>query len=293
MHSNLPTPELSQDAGILYVVATPVGNLDDITYRAVETLTKVDLIAAEDTRHTSKLLTHFGIRRPLVSCHEHNEKARVKDLVKRLEQGLNLALVTDSGTPLVSDPGFRLVSEAAAQGIRVIPIPGACAAVAALSAGGLPTDRFMFCGFLPKKKGKIVRALESLANIEATLVFYESPRRILDILNEMIEILGDRPAVLARELTKIHEEFLRGSLSEIHARLQDRRDVKGECTILVSGPSQKEADEDVLIHEISMELAEAGLSVSKLSAKLAKKHGIAKRIVYDMALELQDRKSNQ
>lgn len=291
MPLNSPTHKTGATPGILYIISTPIGNLEDITYRAVRILSQVDMIAAEDTRQTAKLLAHYNIRQPMVSCHEHNEQARIKDFLRRLWQGFDIALVTDSGTPLVSDPGFRLVAAAVSEKIRVVPIPGPCAAVAALSGSGLPTDMFLFCGFLPKKKGRLVQSLESLEKAEATLIFYESPRRIQNIIAEMIKILGDRPAVVARELTKIHEEFLRGPLSEILDQLNARKEIKGECTLVVSGCPKAEPDLDALEADIKQDLAKGELSLSKLSAKLAKKHGFPRKTVYDMALKFQNHKT--
>ncbi|MBI9077489.1 MAG: 16S rRNA (cytidine(1402)-2'-O)-methyltransferase [Desulfatibacillum sp.] len=288
MPLNSHTPENSTERGTLYIVSTPVGNLEDISYRAVRILNEVDCIAAEDTRQTIKLLNHYTIKKKLVACHEHNEHEAAKDLVEKMEQGMNLALVTDGGTPLVSDPGFRLVSLAVEHGLDVVPIPGACAAVAALTGAGLPTDRFLFCGFLPKKQGKLRESLEALKAIQATLIFYESPRRIIKLAEEMLVILGDRQAVLAREITKIHEEFLRGSLLEIISDLESRDVVRGECTLVVAGPGEDLPDLSTLEQEIKKGMARGDLSSSRLSAKLAKEFGIAKKKVYDLMLEIQD-----
>src|SRR6478672_5756579 len=194
---------------VLYIVATPIGNLEDITFRAIRILKEVDLIACEDTRHTRKLLSHYGIATQAISYHDHNEMARTEDLLARLRQGHSIAMVSDAGTPLISDPGYRVVSAAAAEGIQVIPIPGPSAAITALSASGLPTEAFRFCGFLPAKSGQRRSALEALIRETSTLIFYEAPHRILETLGDLRSILGNRQAVVARELTKLHEEFLR------------------------------------------------------------------------------------
>lgn len=220
-------------AGVLYIVATPIGNLEDITLRALRILKEVDWIACEDTRHTRKLLTRYEVSKPLTSYFEHNKRIKGDWLIRELEEGKSVALVSDAGTPSLSDPGYPLVVSAVERGIRVIPIPGPSAVATALSAAGLPTDRFLFVGFLPQKKGRRLRFLQSLQEEPGTLVFYESPFRIRRTLREMGEVFGDRRAVLAHELTKVHEAFIRGRLSE----LPDRVGVieKGEWTILLEG----------------------------------------------------------
>ena len=200
--------------GTLYIVATPIGNLEDITLRALRVLREVDWIACEDTRQTRKLLEHFGIAKPMVSYHEHNESGRAAELVERLTRGGSGALVSDAGTPLISDPGYRLVQAAIAAAIPVVPIPGASAAVSALSAAGLPTDAFRFCGFLPPKSSQRRKTLEQLKPETGTLIFYETPHRILEALEDVAAVMGSRPVVVARELTKLHEEFLRGTAAE-------------------------------------------------------------------------------
>ncbi|MDO8461562.1 MAG: 16S rRNA (cytidine(1402)-2'-O)-methyltransferase [Deltaproteobacteria bacterium] len=220
--------------GILYIVATPIGNLEDITLRALRILKEVDLIACEDTRHTLKLLNHFEIKKPLVSYFEHNQVRRTPQIVAELGKGRNVALVSDAGTPAISDPGFPLVREAIAQGVTVVPIPGPSAVIAALSAAGLPTDSFQFIGFLPPKSGRRHNLLESFKEEEATLVIYESPHRILKTLEEASQVFGQRPAVLARELTKIYEEFMRGTLWELLERVR-QSPPKGEMVLLIAG----------------------------------------------------------
>jgi 16S rRNA (cytidine1402-2'-O)-methyltransferase len=274
--------------GKLYVVATPIGNQDDITLRAIHVLGTVDLIAAEDTRHTGKLLARHNIKSKLVSYHEYNENERAPELIRKLREGASLALVSNAGTPAVSDPGYRLVKAAVENGITVVPIPGVSAAVTALSAAGLPTDAFMFIGFPQKKKGKRSEQLKRLAHESATVVFYESPKRILSFIAEVIEIMGDRYAVLGRELTKFHEEFLRGKLSEILSALQARDAVKGECTLLIKGCDEEDKEEEIspeaMRYEIEQELETTG--ISELSKKLAKKYGLSRKSVYEEILRL-------
>ena len=221
--------------GTLFIVATPIGNLEDITFRAIRTLKEVDLIACEDTRHTRKLLTHLQIEKPLTSYFEHNKLVKGEWLVKEILSGKNVALVSDAGTPVISDPGYNLVKSAIEQGIPVVPIPGPSATIAALSAAGLPTDRFLFIGFLPQKEGKKRRLIESLRSEAGTLVFYESPFRVKKTLKLLAGILGDRQAVLAHELTKIHEGFLRGTLAGLAAGPIVE---KGEWVVLISGSFQ-------------------------------------------------------
>ncbi len=285
MPSTSPTndPDTPLPDGTLFVVATPIGNLDDITLRALKTLAAVDLIAAEDTRHTVRLLDRHGIPAGrLISCHEHNEQERVAQLLAMLRDGKTVALVSDAGTPGVSDPGFRLVQAARAEGLAVVPIPGPSAAVTALSAAGLPTDAFLFVGFPPRKQGALKRDLAALAAQRATLIFYESPRRLLTLLQALLDALGDRQAVLARELTKIHEEFLCGSLSEISQTLAQRPALKGECTLLVSGAGAEAAAP-------AAGLGEPNAGIAALSQAIAKKYGLPRRSVYAEAVKIQQR----
>jgi 16S rRNA (cytidine1402-2'-O)-methyltransferase len=220
-------------AGTLYLVSTPIGNLEDITHRAVRLLREVDLIACEDTRHTKKLLNHYGIHTRTISYHEHNESARAVELLERLRSGSDLAIVSDAGTPGISDPGFRLTRLAIANEIRVIPVPGASALIAALVSSGLPTDEFFFGGFLPARSGARRTRLSELRSIAATLVFYEGPHRIAATLKDAQEILGERQAVVARELTKMHEEIARGSLSELAARFSSGESARGEMVLII------------------------------------------------------------
>jgi 16S rRNA (cytidine1402-2'-O)-methyltransferase len=221
-------------SGRLYVVATPIGNLGDMTFRGVEVLKSVGAIATEDTRHTRKLLTHFGISTTLVSYHEHNEERAAQDILARLERGQDVALVTDAGTPLLADPGYRIVCLCAREGVEVVPVPGATAIAAALSVAGLPPMPFYFAGFLPRKPGARTRRLGELKELPCTLVFYETPHRIVRSLADMLEVLGDRPAAVARELTKVHEEVIRGTLSELAERAGAAA-WRGEFVVVVGG----------------------------------------------------------
>jgi 16S rRNA (cytidine1402-2'-O)-methyltransferase len=266
-------------AGLLYVVATPIGNLEDITYRAVRVLKEADLIACEDTRQTRKLLDHYGIQKPTVSYHEHNEAERTEDLTARLREGTVIALVSDAGVPLVSDPGYRLVRAAVEGGISVVPVPGPSAALAALAAAGLPTDAFHFAGFLPPKPGQRAKALEALADEQATLIFYEAPHRILETLDAIGEVLGPRPVVIARELTKIHEEFLRGTPATLRAVLEQREAIKGEITLLV-GKAEGPPPDDTPIEEAVDALVREGTPRMDAIKQVAKRRGLSKREVY-------------
>ena len=269
--------------GILYIVATPIGNLEDITFRALRVLREVDVIAAEDTRHTQILLSHHDIHTPLTSYHEHNEKTKAQELVTRLARGKNIALVSDAGTPAISDPGFRLVVQAIDAGVRIIPIPGASALTAVLSATGLPTDRFVFEGFLPAKKKLRRERLQTLRDETRTLIFYEAPHRLKDTLDDIHELLGNREAVLAREVTKIHEEFLRGLVSTLVRELGSG-EVRGEVTLIISGSAgESRVNEDLLKAEIR-ELKGQGLRVKEIAEVLGEKFGYSKKDIYRLAL---------
>jgi 16S rRNA (cytidine1402-2'-O)-methyltransferase len=271
-------------SGTLYIVATPIGNLEDITLRALRVLREADLIAAEDTRHTQILLNHHGIRTPLTSYHEHNEKTKARQLVQRLERGENIALVSDAGTPGVSDPGFRLVTEAIAAGIRVAPVPGASAVIAAVSASGLPTDRFIFEGFLPARKKERRERLQDLRDETRTLVFYEAPHRLRESLGDISEVLGDRQIVLAREVSKVHEEFMRGRVSEVIRELPQRQ-IVGEITLLIKGSSgESQPSEDLLKAEIAT-LKKKGMRIKEIADSLGEKYGFSKKKIYRLALE--------
>lgn len=225
-------------AGTLYIVSTPIGNLEDITPRALRILREVDVIACEDTRHTRKLLNHFGIEQKTVSYHEHNETDRAAELGELMAAGKNVALVSDAGTPLISDPGFRLVNEAIKNGLEVVVVPGLTAFAAALSGSGLPSDQFFFAGFLPARTSARRTKLEELNSLPATLIFYEAPHRIAATLRDAQIVLGNRRAVVARELTKMHEEFLRGTLNELAATLADANKARGEMVLMIEGASQ-------------------------------------------------------
>ena len=230
--------------GTLYVVSTPIGNREDITLRALRILKEMDLIAAEDTRHTGSLLRHFGIQTPLTSYFEGNEKKKKEFILSKLKQGNQIALVSDAGTPGISDPGFRLIQAAVENQISIIPIPGPSAVIAALSVSGLPTDAFLFKGFLPHKSKKKRDLLKQLEEVRETLIFYESPHRLSETMNDIFETLGDREMVLTRELTKVYEEVLRGKVSEIKNQIGERK-LKGEMTLVISGKTRKRTDEEL------------------------------------------------
>lgn len=270
-------------AGRLYLVATPIGNLEDISYRAVRILGEVDAIACEDTRQTRKLLDHYSIQKPMVSYHDHNETERAAELASRMLTGDSIALVSDAGVPLVSDPGYRLVRAAIETGIPVHPIPGASAALTALSASGLPTDSFRFGGFLPFKPGQRVKALEAIRDEHATAIFYEAPHRILEALEAIDETLGDRPVVAARELTKLHEEFLRGTAREIRDQLAARDAIKGEFTILIGKATEPPLDETPLEDAVDA-LERSGTPRMDAIKQIARRRGLSKREVYAQLL---------
>ncbi|MGA2181601.1 MAG: 16S rRNA (cytidine(1402)-2'-O)-methyltransferase [Bryobacteraceae bacterium] len=266
--------------GTLFIIGTPIGNLEDLSFRAVRVLREADRIACEDTRHTRRLLEHYGIDRPLVSYHEHNEKERTAELLRELEEGRTIALVSDAGTPLIADPGYRIVHAARERGIPVSPIPGPSAIMAALSAGGLATDAFLFAGFLPAKAGARQRALEVWQSLEATLVFYEAPHRVVESLRAIAEVAGARRVVVARELTKIHEEFLEGTAASIADTLEARPAIKGEFTILVAraeaAPPSDPAD---IAAEVAALMASGTPRMDALKA-VARRYGLSKREVY-------------
>ncbi|HEV7474312.1 MAG TPA: 16S rRNA (cytidine(1402)-2'-O)-methyltransferase [Pyrinomonadaceae bacterium] len=228
-------------AGSLYIVSTPIGNLDDITHRALEVLRQITVIACEDTRHTRKLLNHFGINTPTISYHDHNERERAIELLGRLKSGDSIAIVSDAGTPGINDPGFRLVRLAIENDVQVTPVPGASALISALVSSGLPTDEFFFGGFLPPKSNARRSRLEQLRSIAATLIFYEAPHRIAATLKDGWEVLGNRTAVVARELTKLHEEFVRGDLRELVEHFSAADKARGEMVLMISGKSDEDA----------------------------------------------------
>lgn len=270
--------------GKLYLVATPLGNLEDITLRALRILKEVDLIACEDTRHSARLLTRYEIGTPRESYHKFNEESRAPRLIEMLREGKNIALVSDSGTPLVSDPGYEIVSSCRREGIDVIPIPGPSAAIAALIGSGLPADSFFFGGFLPPRSALRKRRLEELAPIPATLILYEAPHRVLASLDDMIAVLGPRRACMARELTKIHEEFLHGTLPELLEVLTGRPSIQGEITLVIEkGEAVQIAVDwpDSLKEHLEQEIARSGLSRNDALKIVAKQRGITRKQAYD------------
>lgn len=273
--------------GQLYVVATPIGNLGDMVPRAVEVLHAVDLIAAEDTRHSGRLLKHLGIDTPLVAYHDHSDERQMAQVIGALVEGQAVALISDAGTPLISDPGYRLVKEARLRGIRVTPIPGACAAIAALSASGLPSDRFGFEGFPPPKTAARLKKFAALAGSARTLIFYESPHRILDTLTDMIATFGsDREAVLAREITKTFETFLTGTLTEILQQVSsDSNQQKGEMVVMVKGNSDAVSASDAEQLRVLKVLLD-DLPVKQAAALAARITGGQKNALYQLALSL-------
>jgi len=276
-------------AGVLYVVATPIGNLEDITLRALRVLKEVNRIAAEDTRHTQTLLNHYGITTPLTSYHEHNERSKVRSLIERLARGENIALVSDAGTPAISDPGYRLVGAAIRENLTVVPIPGASAALAVLSASGLPSDRFAFDGFLPAAKQERKNKLQALKGETRTMIFYEAPHRLKESLEDLRQIFGDRELSIGREMSKLHEEFLRGAVSAVLLQLAER-DVKGELTLIVHGATVEfEIAEDQLKAEIGRLIA-AGNGAKEISELIGGRYGLAKREVYRRVLEIKSSK---
>ena len=258
-------------AGCLYVVATPIGNLEDISMRALRILKEADVIACEDTRQTLKLLSHFDISKRLVSYHEHNEMTRAAEIVIELEQGAKVALVSDAGTPAISDPGHRLVSLCLRHGIRVVPVPGASAFVAALAASGMPIEQFAFIGFLPSRPTERRKELRALVNEPRTLALYEAPHRLLDTLEDALEILGNRPAVIAREVTKVYEEFQRGHLEDLIAAAR-KRAPRGEITLLVGPPDGHEP------HAVSPEGSATGVPVAKRVEEIMRERGVDRKL---------------
>ena len=280
-----PLEPANGEHGKLYVVGTPIGNLEDMTLRAIRTLKEVDLIACEDTRRTQKLLNAYKILTRTVSYHEHNEMTRAPELIIQMEEGSRIALVTDAGMPVVSDPGFRLVHLAIRHSIPVIPVPGASAFVAALAASGLPVDKFRFLGFLPSKRGERRKALEELKDATRTLVFYEAPHRLVEMLKDSQEILGEREIVVAREVTKVHEEFLRGAVSSLLDQLK-RRPIKGEITVLVGavspcGMAEREPSPAIsLRREVEQVMEERGVDARGALKVVARARGISRSEAY-------------
>jgi 16S rRNA (cytidine1402-2'-O)-methyltransferase len=292
LNSPIRNPNKTEKNGVLYVVATPIGNREDITLRALNILREVDLIAAEDTRKSGTFLAHYQIKNRLISFHEHNEKKRTPELIGKLLDGTTIALISNAGTPSVSDPGYRLIEAAIANKIATTPVPGVTAATAAMSVSGLPTDSFVFIGFAPKKKGKRLKFLTELGAEPRPLIFYESPKRILSLMEEIISCMGDRNAMLAREMTKLHEEFVRGTVSQISRTIRARPVLKGECTLLVAGGEESEKiDSEIVKTEVKAALEKDQNSLSEIARTIAKKYGLPKREVYDLALKVRGQRT--
>lgn len=287
----IPDPESDSPSGVLYIVATPIGNLQDLSERAQWVLSRVSLVAAEDTRHSGRLLQHLGISKPMLALHDHNERERVSRVIDKLADGQDIALISDAGTPLISDPGYILVREVRQAGYKVSPVPGPCALVTGLSAAGLPTDRFLFVGFLPAKRSGRKSALEELRDQTATLVFYESPHRILDLMQDMADVLGaERECVLGRELTKTFETFYSGNASSVLDELrEDPHGARGEFVVMVRGalPVEDKAaavvDADRLLALLIPEMP-----VKKAARIVSEVSGLGKNELYQRALALKD-----
>ncbi len=282
--------EKTSDQSVLYLVATPIGNLEDISLRALRVLKEVDLIACEDTRHTARLLHHYGISTPCESHHEHNEKIHNRRLLTLLQEGKNVALVSDAGTPLLSDPGFTLVSACREAGLAVVPIPGPSAIAAALTGSGLPTDSFFFAGFLPPRQGMRRRRLQEIAAVPATLVCYETPHRLLAALEDMVEILGAREACVARELTKIHEEWVRGTLPEILAAFASRPQLRGEITLVVdraavAAPPAEASWPSSIAQHLHDEMQKTGATRKEALKVVARQRGISRKDAYRLLVD--------
>lgn len=269
-----------RDKGNLYIIATPIGNLEDITLRALKILKEVDLIAAEDTRHTLKLLNHYEISKPLISYHRHNEEVRTETLIKRLKEGQNIALVSDAGTPGICDPGEEVIKKCIEEGISIIPIPGACAMINALICSGISTNEFTFLGFLPLNKKLRREKLREIEECTNTIIIYEAPHKISSTLKDLQEVINDRKLVLARELTKIHEEFIRGTIEEI---IDKSRDLKGEMIIIIEGKNMTEKEND--LNQLTLEehynyYQSQGLDKKEIIKKIAKDRNVNKNEIY-------------
>jgi 16S rRNA (cytidine1402-2'-O)-methyltransferase len=276
--------------GILYVVATPIGNLHDMTMRAIEVLKTVNCIVAEDTRHSQPLMQQYAIKTQMIALHEHNERERTLKLLERLQQGESIALISDAGTPLISDPGYYLVREARAAGIKVVPLPGACAAIAALCVAGLPTDRFIFEGFLPAKAGARLQRLERLSNESRTMIFYEAPHRILDLLQALLQVFGgERQVVLAREMTKMFETIKSDALSELIPWVQaDTNQQRGEFVVIVAGMQEVSSEVEQEMLRILGVLLES-LPLKQAVELVSKITGQKKNEIYEIALQLKNK----
>jgi len=283
--------------GKLFIVATPIGNLEDLTQRALRVLREVDLVACEDTRHTRKLLNHFGIDQKTISYHEHNERERAEELCELVESGKSVALVSDAGTPLINDPGYRIVTAAIVRGISVVPVPGPAAIIAALAASGLPTDEFFFGGFLPARATARQAKLEELRSIRATLVFYEAPHRVAAALQDAAETLGNRGAVVARELTKLHEDFVRGTLHELLDHFSKAGTARGEMVLIISGEAQEsslsnpEQTATELLAARVNELEQEGLNSKDALKRAARELGIKRAEAYRIMTAQKNRRT--
>lgn len=271
----------------LYIIATPIGNLEDMTYRAVRILGEVDLIAAEDTRHSLKLLNHFGISKPLTSYFDHNQQIKGERILNALRQGKSVALISDAGTPCVSDPGYQLVRDAVAENIPVIPVPGACAAITALSASGLPTDTFTFAGFPPSRQGKRRTFLSGMSALPGTLVLYEAPHRLIETLSDIREVLGERQVIVARELTKMFEECIRGTVSQVIATVSQGI-VRGEVVILIAPGEAAPQEAEALDSVLDRLMAEGTLSIKDIAKRAAVIAGVSRSEAYSEALRLKN-----
>ena len=269
------------------MVSTPIGNLDDITFRAIKILKEVDLIACEDTRTTKKLLSRFQIQKKLTSYHEHNEVEKAAELLSVLKEGKSIALVSDAGTPGISDPGYRIVKLASENGVQVIPVPGASAALAALSVSGLPTSSFTFLGFLPKQNKKLTEYLETMKDRPETLIFYESPKRVIKTLEVISEVFGERNVSVSREITKMYEETLRGALPEVISNLKSRDTIKGEIVLIVEGnPEDEEIFDSETIDKVLKHLKKEGHTLKDAVKQITSDSGMSKSAVYKKALEI-------
>lgn len=294
-HSSSRSGSGGETMGVLYVVATPIGNLDDISERARQILCQVDLVAAEDTRHSGRLMQHIGAKAPLVSVHDHNESARVDMLCERLRAGQDVALISDAGTPLICDPGYHVVNALRSQGLGVVPVPGPCALITALSAAGLPTDRFRFEGFPSAKRAARQALLKTLRAETATVVMYESPHRIRYLLEDVVETLGERPLVLARELTKTFETFLSGTAAELLSLMDDDSDqMRGEFVVMIGGyvANDEADDKEGAVNSVALleALLEEGVGVKQAAAVAAKLLGGRKQQWYQQAQTLKEQR---
>ena len=273
--------------GKLFLVATPIGNLDDMTFRAIKVLKETDLIAAEDTRHTLQLLNHFEISKPMISYHRHNEEIKTNILIQKLKEGQNVALVSDAGTPGISDPGSEIVKEAIKEGIDIVPIPGACALINALISSGLNTEEFSFIGFLPLNKKNRKEKLEFIKKCNQTLILYEAPHKIKNTLNDLQEFVGDRKITLAREITKIHEEFIRGNINEVLDKIEEPR---GEFVILIEGNKEDCTNEEIILSSLTVEehykfYEKQGISKKDIIKLIAKDRNVPKNEIYQLFLD--------